>query len=47
VIDAEEGVGFSMDELFRRFPAEFGADHEFAPAPFPPPVTSPQAKLRT
>lgn len=38
-INAEEGVGFSMDELFRRFPAEFGADLDFNPAPFPPPVS--------
>lgn len=38
-INAEEGVGFSMDELFRRFPDEFGADISFNPAPFPPPVS--------
>ena len=38
VIHAEEDVGFSMDEIFRRFPAEFGADLNFHPAPFPPPV---------
>ena len=40
VIKAEEDVGFSMDELFRRFPAEFGAEISFNPAPFPPPVSS-------
>ena len=40
VIKAEENVGFSMDELFRRFPAEFGAEISFNPAPFPPPVSS-------
>ena len=39
VIKAEENVGFSMDELFRRFPAEFGAEVSFNPAPFPPPVS--------
>ena len=39
VINAEEGVGFSMDEIFRRFPAEFGVDLSFDPAPFPPPVS--------
>ena len=39
VINAEEGVGFSMDEIFRRFPDEFGADHNYNPAPFPPPVS--------
>ena len=39
VVGAEQGVGFSMDELFRRFPAEFGADLKFDPAPFPPPVS--------
>ena len=39
VINAEEGVGFSMDELFRRFPAEFGDVLDFVPAPFPPPVS--------
>ena len=39
VIHAEEEEGFSMDEIFRRFPAEFGADLNFQPAPFPPPVS--------
>ena len=39
VIKAEENIGFSMDELFRRFPAEFGAEISFNPAPFPPPVS--------
>ena len=39
VIDAEEGVGFSMDELFRRFPEEFGNDIYYKPATFPPPVS--------
>lgn len=38
VINAEEGVGFSMDELFRRVPAEFGPVLEFDPAMFPPPI---------
>lgn len=37
-IDAEEGVGFSMEEIFRRFPEEFGTEIKFAPAPFPPPA---------
>lgn len=39
VINAEEGIGFSMDELFRRLPKEFGADINYVPATFPPPVT--------
>ncbi len=39
VIKAEENIGFSMDELFRRFPAEFGTEISFNPAPFPPPVS--------
>lgn len=39
VIDSEEGVGFSMDELFRRFPIEFGTDVSYQPAAFPPPVS--------
>lgn len=38
-INAEEGVGFSMDELFRRFPEEFGTEHPFEPALFPPPIS--------
>lgn len=38
-INAEEGVGFSMDELFKRFPEEFGAEIPFTSAPFPPPVS--------
>lgn len=38
-IDAQEGVGFSMDEMFRRFPEEFGAEIKFKSAPFPPPVS--------
>lgn len=38
VINAQESVGFSMDELFRRLPAEFGTELEFDPAMFPPPV---------
>lgn len=36
VINAQESVGFSMDELFRRLPEEFGAQLEFDPAMFPP-----------
>ena len=40
VINAEEDVGFSMDELFRRFPAEFGADLNYEPATFPPPLSN-------
>ena len=40
VIHVEEGVGFSMDELFRRFPAEFGVDLNYEPATFPPPVSN-------
>jgi len=40
VINAEEGVGFSMDELFRRFPAKFGVDLDYKPAAFPPPVSN-------
>jgi len=40
VINAMEGVGFSMDELFRRFPAEFGPDLNYDPATFPPPVSN-------
>ncbi len=36
VINAQEDVGFSLDELFRRFPAEFGTDLEHSSAPFPP-----------
>lgn len=40
VINSEEGVGFSMDELFRRFPNEFGTDVGFHPAVFPPPQTN-------
>ena len=39
VINAAEDIGFSMDELFRRFPEEFGEDLSFDPAPFPPPVS--------
>ena len=39
IINAEEGVGFSMDELFRRFPVEFGTDINYEPATFPPPVS--------
>lgn len=39
-INADEGVGFTMDELFRRFPEEFGADIPFTSAPFPPPVSN-------
>ena len=39
VINSEEGVGFSMDELFRRFPIEFGTDVNYQPAAFPPPVS--------
>lgn len=39
VINAEEGVGFSMDELFRRLPEEFGNDIRLTPASFPPPMT--------
>ena len=42
VINAEEGVGFSMDEIFRRFPAEFGADLNYDPAMFPPPALTPR-----
>jgi len=38
VINAQESVGFSMDELSRRMPEEFGTDIEFDPAVFPPPV---------
>lgn len=38
VINAEEGVGFSMDELFRRFPDEFGTELKHFSAPFPPPM---------
>lgn len=38
VINAQESVGFSMDELFRRLPAEFGTELEFDPAMFPPPI---------
>ena len=40
VINAEEGTGFSMDELFRRFPDEFGDEIVFDPATFPPPMTT-------
>lgn len=43
-IDAEERVGFSMDEIFRRFPAEFGSDHDYTPGPFPPLATAPPEK---
>ena len=39
VIDAEEGTGFSMDELFNRFATEFGSELDYKPAAFPPPVT--------
>lgn len=39
VINAEEGVGFSMDELFRRLPDEIGSELNYVPAAFPPPVT--------
>ena len=39
VINANEGAGFSMDELFRRFPNEFGDELVFDPAVFPPPVS--------
>lgn len=42
VINAEEGLGFSTDELFRRFPAEFGAELNFKQIPFPPPVSDSQ-----
>ena len=38
-IDAEDGVGFSMDEIFRRFPTELGEAHDYEPATFPPPAT--------
>lgn len=38
VIATEDEVGFSMDEVFRRFPTEFGAEHNYDPAAFPPPV---------
>lgn len=38
VINAKEDIGFSMDELFRRLPEEFGRDLRFHPAQFPPPV---------
>ena len=40
VINAEEGVGFSMEELFRRFPTEFGVDINYEPATFPPPASN-------
>lgn len=40
VIDALEHVGFSMDELFRRFPEEFGSSLSHQSAPFPPPVSA-------
>lgn len=36
VINAEEGVGFSLDELFRRFPEEIGTEFKHVAAPFPP-----------
>ena len=39
VINANQDVGFSMDELFHRFPTEFGAEINYKPATFPPPVT--------
>ncbi len=39
VISAKEDIGFSMDELFRRFPEEFGTDINYKPAMFPPPVS--------
>lgn len=39
-IDAQESIGFSMEELFRRFPEEFGAEINFEPALFPPPLTN-------
>ena len=39
VINAEEDIGFSMDELFRRFPTEFGTDINYHPATFPPPLS--------
>ena len=38
VIATEQDVGFSIDEVFRRFPIEFGEEHEYDPAPWPPPV---------
>lgn len=38
-IDASEGVGFSLDELIRRFPDEFGKQLDYEPALFPPPAT--------
>lgn len=38
VMNSNEGVGFSTDELFSRIPSEFGTDLGFAPAPFPPPM---------
>ncbi len=38
VINAQEDVGFSMDELFRRFPDEFGTELQHVGAPFPPPM---------
>lgn len=38
VINAQEDVGFSLDELFRRFPEEFGTNINYRPALFPPPV---------
>ena len=39
VINAEQDVGFSMEELFHRFPAEFGTAMSLHPATFPPPVS--------
>lgn len=39
VISSTEGIGFSMDELFRRMPNEIGAELNYKPALFPPPVT--------
>jgi hypothetical protein len=38
VIQAAEGVGFSIDELFGRFRSELGEDLDYFPAPYPPPV---------
>lgn len=38
VINAEDDIGFSMDELFRRLPEEIGDDLTYVPAPFPPPM---------
>lgn len=39
VINSEEGVGFSMDELFARFESEFGTELNYTPAAFPPPMS--------